>query len=205
MSEFLEKIDAKRNRILEAALVEFADKGYKKASTNTIVREAKVSKGLLFHYFISKKDLYIYIFKHAKDTIKNDTLEKINFLDTDVLSRLRTATIAKTDAYNNHKLFTKILEKHQLITDENIIKETSEIIIRNNEELFTKIFNNIDYYLFIEKININHSLKVIQWTIERITNDWKVDNNCKLTKRSLELLKMDVIRFLDLFTTAFYR
>ena len=205
MSEFLEKIDAKRNRILEAALVEFADKGYKKASTNTIVREAKVSKGLLFHYFISKKNLYIYIFKHAKDTVKNDTLEKINFLDSDVLSRLRTATIAKADAYNNHKLFTKILEKHQLITDENIIKETSEIIIRNNEELFTKIFNNIDYYLFIEKININHSLKVIQWTIERITNDWKVDNNCKLTKRSLELLKMDVIRFLDLFTTAFYR
>ena len=49
MSEFLHHDDARKSRILEAALVEFADKGYKKASTNTIVRETGVSKGLLFH------------------------------------------------------------------------------------------------------------------------------------------------------------
>ena len=78
MSEFLSKVDARRNRILEAALTEFANKGYKKASTNTIVREAKVSKGLLFHYFISKKDLYIYIFKFAKDTIQAELFKSVN-------------------------------------------------------------------------------------------------------------------------------
>ena len=58
MSEFLNQDDQRKDRILEAALIEFADKGYKKASTNTIVREAGVSKGLLFHYYKSKKDLY---------------------------------------------------------------------------------------------------------------------------------------------------
>ncbi len=205
MSEFLENVDVKRNRILEAALNEFADKGYKKASTNTIVREAQVSKGLLFHYFISKKDLYIYIFKHAKDTVKNDTLARVNFADRDVLNRLYSATIAKIDAYNNHGLFTKILEKHYLINDEEILRETKAIIYENNEESFKKVFNNIDYYLFSDSINIDRSLDVMKWTIERITNDWRINNNCKFTNETLEVLKMDISHYLDLFRDAFYR
>ncbi|MCK5387746.1 MAG: TetR/AcrR family transcriptional regulator [Candidatus Izimaplasma sp.] len=205
MSEFLEKIDVRRNRILEAALVEFADKGYRKASTNTIVREAKVSKGLLFHYFISKKGLYVFIFKHAKDTVKNDTYNKVDFADRDVLNRLYSATVAKIDSYNKHKLFTKILERHELIQDEEILKETKAIIVHNTEESFEKIFNNIDYHLFDETVNIDRSLNVMRWTIERITNDWKVSNGCKFTKKTLEVLKMDISHFLDLFRAAFYR
>ncbi len=205
MSEFLESNDIKRNRILQAALIEFADKGYKKASTNTIVREAQVSKGLLFHYFISKKDLYIYIFKYAKDTVQQDTLAKINFADRDVLNRLYSATIAKIDAYTKHQLFTKILEKHYLVDDEAIIKETKAIIYQNNEEAFEKIFANIDYYLFSDAINIDRSLQVMKWTIERITNDWRINNNCKFTKKTLEVLKMDISHYLDLFRDAFYR
>ncbi|MCK5761349.1 MAG: TetR/AcrR family transcriptional regulator [Candidatus Izimaplasma sp.] len=205
MSEFLEKVDVRRNRILEAALIEFAEKGYRKASTNTIVREAKVSKGLLFHYFISKKDLYVYIFKHAKDTVKNDTYNKINFADRDVLNRLYTATQAKIESYTKHKLFVKILEKHELVKDEDILRETKTIIFNNTEESFKKIFNDIDYYLFNEVISIDRSLQVIKWTIERITDDWKINNNCKYTKETLETLKMDIYHYLDLFKGVLYR
>lgn len=205
MSEFLDKVDVRRNRILEAALVEFADKGYKKASTNTIVREAKVSKGLLFHYFISKKDLYILIFKYAKDTVKNDTLAKVNFADRDVINRLDAATTAKIDSYKKHKLFTKILEKHTLVIDEDILRETKAIIVHNTEESFVKIFTNIDYYLFNDKINIDRSLEVMKWAIERITTDWKITNNCLFTKKTLEALDMEISHYLDLFRDAFYR
>ncbi len=205
MSEFLSKVDARRNRILEAALVEFADKGYRKASTNTIVREAKVSKGLLFHYFISKKDLYIYIFKHAKDTINKDLFAKVNFADRDVLNRLYLATTVKIESYTKHKLFARIFEKHEMVTDKEILKETKAIIVHNTEEAFEKVFNNIDYYLFNEVINIDRSLEVMKWTIERITDDWKVTHNCKFTKKTLEELQMDISHFLDLFRDAFYR
>lgn len=205
MSEFLEKVDARRNRILEAALVEFADKGYKKASTNTIVREAKVSKGLLFHYFISKKDLYIFIFKHAKDTIKNEMYAKVNFADRDVLNRFYSSTEVKIESYNKHKLFTRIFENHEAVKDEDILEATNAIVVINNKESFEKIFNNIDYYLFKDAINIDRSLEVMQWTIERITSDWKITNNCKFTKATLETLKMDISHYLDLFRDAFYR
>lgn len=205
MSEFLEKVDVRRNRILEAALVEFADKGYRKASTNTIVREAKVSIGLLFHYFISKKELYIFIYKHAKDTVKNEVFAKVNFADRDVLNRLQSATLVKSDSYTKHKLFSKIFEKHALVKDEDILERTKKIVKDNNNESFEKAFHNIDYFLFNDKINIDRSLEVMKWTIERITEDWKVAQDCKYTKKTFEILKMDVSHYLELFRDAFYR
>ncbi len=60
-----DKFDAlpeeKRQKILTACLDEFAEHGYVNASTNRIVRAAGISKGLLFHYFESKKKLFLYV------------------------------------------------------------------------------------------------------------------------------------------------
>ncbi len=50
--------DSKEQAILEAAIHEFAVKGFERASTNQITKMAKVSKGLVFHYYKTKEKLY---------------------------------------------------------------------------------------------------------------------------------------------------
>lgn len=50
---------AKRRRILEAALQEFAVHDYKSANTADIAARAGISKGLLFYYFKDKRSLYL--------------------------------------------------------------------------------------------------------------------------------------------------
>lgn len=45
----------KKERMINSALKEFSVNTFQKASTNTIVEEAGISKGLLFHYFGNKK------------------------------------------------------------------------------------------------------------------------------------------------------
>ena len=64
-----DKLDAlpeeKRINILNAALTEFAEHGYLNASTNRIVKAAGISKGLLFHYFDSKKKLFLYVLDYT--------------------------------------------------------------------------------------------------------------------------------------------
>lgn len=60
--------DARRAQILDAALVEFAEKGFAGASTNAIADRAKVAKGLLFHHFGSKEELFYAV---ADDVIAN--------------------------------------------------------------------------------------------------------------------------------------
>ena len=66
MSDKLDALpDEKRKNILSAALTEFAEHGYLNASTNRIVKAAGISKGLLFHYFDSKKKLFLYVLDHT--------------------------------------------------------------------------------------------------------------------------------------------
>lgn len=48
----------KEQRILDAAIKNFAKNGYQNSKTDQIAEEAQVSKGLVFHYFGSKAKLY---------------------------------------------------------------------------------------------------------------------------------------------------
>lgn len=70
--KFFDLKKEKQDRMINAALKVFAMKGYEHASTDDIVREAGISKGLLFHYFISKIGLYTFIYDYS---VKYLTLE----------------------------------------------------------------------------------------------------------------------------------
>lgn len=61
----------KQNTIFLAAAKEFATKGYEKASTNNIVKDAGIGKGMLFYYFGSKLDLYIAVLKQLQVELGN--------------------------------------------------------------------------------------------------------------------------------------
>ena len=50
-------VQARRNQILDAAARVFADKGYHRATTKRIARQAGVSEGTIYNYFDSKGDL----------------------------------------------------------------------------------------------------------------------------------------------------
>lgn len=205
MSEFLQQDDARRSRILEAALVEFADKGYKKASTNTIVREAGVSKGLLFHYFISKKELYIYLYNFAIKTITTELYENVNFADKDVLNRVRQTTLVKIESYMKHPLFIKMFEKASLVKDKDILEAITKLHQTVEEETYEKLFSNIDYYAFNDALNIDRCLQVVRWTVDKISKEWQQEYNSVYCEEAYDELKMDITHYLDLFREAFYR
>ena len=59
MSDIDDDPTDRRARILDAALSEFAEQGYFKASTTAIAARAGVAKGLVFHYFKNKEDLFV--------------------------------------------------------------------------------------------------------------------------------------------------
>ncbi len=54
-----EKTQRTQERILDAALVEFGEKGFEAASINVICAESQIPKGLLYHNFKNKDDLYL--------------------------------------------------------------------------------------------------------------------------------------------------
>jgi AcrR family transcriptional regulator len=51
--------DARRAQLLTLARKLFAARAYDEISIDDLAREAKISKGLLYHYFPTKRDLYV--------------------------------------------------------------------------------------------------------------------------------------------------
>jgi AcrR family transcriptional regulator len=51
--------DERRAQLLQLARKAFSDRSYDEVSIDDLAREAKISKGLLYHYFPTKRDLYV--------------------------------------------------------------------------------------------------------------------------------------------------
>ncbi|NLU51767.1 MAG: TetR/AcrR family transcriptional regulator [Clostridiaceae bacterium] len=62
--------DDKKKTIIKCGIAEFSKKSYSEASTDEITKNSGISKGILFHYFGSKKDFYCFCLEQA--------LEKLN-------------------------------------------------------------------------------------------------------------------------------
>ncbi len=63
--KFFDLKKEKQDRMINAGLQIFALNGYRHASTDEIVKEAGISKGLLFHYFGSKAGYYAFLYDYA--------------------------------------------------------------------------------------------------------------------------------------------
>ena len=63
--KFFDLKKEKQDRMINASLKIFALNGYRHASTDDIVAEAGISKGLLFHYFINKLGLYSFLYDYS--------------------------------------------------------------------------------------------------------------------------------------------
>ena len=69
----------RKNQILEAAFKVFVEKGYSKATMDDIVDSSGLSKGALYHYYKSKKDLFLSLIEHWEVyTFKNFCSHSLN-------------------------------------------------------------------------------------------------------------------------------
>jgi len=161
----------KQDRIINAAIKEFALKGYDKASTNEIVKEAEISKGLLFHYFKNKKQLFLFLFDYCVQIISDDFYKKINLDETDFFTRIREAVLIKMDLLVKYPAIFKFIE-HAYMDDAVDIKTEIEIKIKElNNDSFGKIYEGIDYAKFRDDIDIQKILKIITWTFEKLSEE----------------------------------
>ena len=58
-----------RQKIMGAALKEFGEKSYGEASLNTICKEGEISKGIIYHYFRDKDDLFLACVQDCFETL----------------------------------------------------------------------------------------------------------------------------------------
>ena len=70
-----EKSFATKNKILNAASMLFLEKGYEETTMQDIMESSGVSKGAIYHYFVSKQEIISFMIKDAQKHINTRFLE----------------------------------------------------------------------------------------------------------------------------------
>lgn len=122
----LEKLPAEKLQALyQAGLQEFATKPFAEASTDVITAQGGISKGLLFHYFGSKRAFYLYCLRRALDTLTAPPEEAQGDSFYDVLFDTLNAKLALCTA---HMQETKLVNMASRDASKEIAADKTEIL-----------------------------------------------------------------------------
>lgn len=154
----------KQKQIINAAIKEFVRNGFEKASTNEIVKRANISKGSLFNYFNSKKDLYLYLIEYSSKAIVNLN-EEIDLSETDLFKRIERVALQKfyvQQKYPQAFEFLASTKQEESVEVKDIIKQRFNPIYN---QAINKLYKDIDYSKFREGIDIEKAIEILNWTM----------------------------------------
>lgn len=96
--------------MINAALKVFARNGYRHASTDDIVAEAGISKGLLFHYFTSKLGLYTFLYDYSIRFMSLELSTGVAKEETDFFILLKQIEAAKMQVLRNYPYMQQFID-----------------------------------------------------------------------------------------------
>jgi len=197
----------KRDRIINAAIEEFASFPYDKASTNNIVKKAGISKGLLFHYFDSKQALYEKLIGFVIDTMYHATIDRIDWQETDLFERLKQLAIVKLELSRIYPhmfdFLLKMLTNKQASKVQDIIAlyKTYGIDFQQvNEDIYTR---NVDYSRFSDPATVREAINIVRWSLEKFCEEQLLQLGTD-PKQSFTEAVASMDRYMDILKKAFY-
>lgn len=171
--------EQKQKTIINKGIEVFSKASFTDASTDLITQEAGISKGLLFHYFGSKKSFYLYLLDHAIklltkassiDDIKQDDFYEILFKSMDRKYRLIMM-------YPNEMHFINLASK-----------ETSKQVETEKQEIIRT------YMIDVQK----NSMFVLSQAIQTLNLKKDIDNE-KLTKGLSMYINTIIMQYLQIY------
>lgn len=205
-SKFLNLITEKQQRIINAAMKEFAQKGYENASTNEIIKEAQISKGLLFHYFKNKKQLFLFLYDYCMELCVNEFYSRIDVNEKDFFVRLRKIQLIKLELLNQYPEMFNFLQTAYMETSSHV---KADLDAKNKELIMSStsiIFDDIDMSKFKEGIDIKKVFNIIVWTFEGFSTELlqkvKLSSSNQIDYKKA-FAEADV--YIDMFKDCFYK
>ncbi|MBY7142105.1 TetR/AcrR family transcriptional regulator [Virgibacillus sp. NKC19-3] len=198
--------ETKKQRILNAALKEFAENGYEQASTNRIVKIAGIGKGMLFYYFKNKKELFLYLIDYAINIMINDYFSLIDTKESDFVERMKQIAQVKSNYYYHHpdvsNFIGNIYLDDQADLPEDLQKRLHDLQIRG----YSLLYDNVDTSLFRDDVDVEKIYKVIRWSVEGYQNElmdfFKGQN---ISFINLEPYWQEFDEYLEMLKTTFYK
>ncbi|MDE6202135.1 MAG: TetR/AcrR family transcriptional regulator [Lachnospiraceae bacterium] len=192
--KFFDLKKEKQDRMINASLKVFAMNGYEHASTDDIVKEAAISKGLLFHYFISKLGLYSFIYDYSVRYIMLELSTGVSAKETDYFKLLDQIKFAQLQVMKNYPYMLQFINSSQN-------EDVSEALVETEEKRgilpsqYAQIMERADHGKFKKDTDVRMLTKVLEFTADGLMREQFMNGSFqpeiyyRETKQYFEMMK----------------
>lgn len=203
----MKSLDSKRkDAILNAALKEFAAKGFDDASTNVIAKEAGISKGLMFHYVNSKKDLFLFLYDYCTKMIDEEYLNLMKFDEQDIFEKLRQSYLLQLELIQKYPWIFEFINLSSVTKSDEVNRELEK---KTNEKLSLcqeTMFDVVDESKFKDGLDIEKSKQLILWSNIGFANQILENiRNMKTSELDYDHIIAELDGYLDELKKVFYK
>lgn len=169
-NKFFDLKKEKQDRMINGALKVFAENGFKRASTDEIVKEAVISKGLLFHYFISKAGLYEFIYDYSVRYMTLELSNLVNSGEKDYFQIRKQMEYSKLQVMKNYPYM-------QMFLNSALLEEGTEFDASMKEKIAAYgetnsiMLSKVDTSMFKETVDLVKLFRIVELTIEGLMKE----------------------------------
>ncbi len=198
-SKFFDIKKEKQDRIINSALKIFAMQGYRHGSTDDIVKEAAISKGLLFHYFGSKVGLYCFIYDYSARFMNLELRSTVSARERDLFALMKQIECARMHAMKAYPYMQQFLNR-------SLSEDSCEALLSTEEkrnalsEVYASIDSQIDYAALPEGVDGQRLRKMLDLTIKGLMTERFQDASFQP-----EMLYEEICGYLDMVRGIVYR
>lgn len=203
---FYQLDETKQQTIVNAALKEFTINGFEKASTNKIVKEARIGKGTLFYYFTNKKELYLFLVEHCLEMIQKELFSQMDVTVNDYIERWKQVSLIKLQFLRKYPSAMSFLAR-AAVQDEHLLDDAlKQKMIHLQKIGQEKLQKNIDASLFRDDLDQERAMKLIDWVFVGYEKEMrsKLEQLDMREEVDFKPFFADFFAFLDVLKRAFY-
>ncbi len=168
--KFFDLKKEKQDRIINASLKIFAENGYKHCSTDDIVREAGISKGLLFHYFGSKMNLYEFLYDYCVKFLSMELKSSIPTDEKDYFTIMKDSEAAKRNVLRSYPYMQMFINRSMTEDDEDAVDNTSNLR-EELQSIYDGILGQVDSGKFRKEADPAQIHTMLQSTLRSLMSD----------------------------------
>ncbi len=198
-AKFFDLKKEKQDRMINGALKVFAMQGYRHASTDEIVKEADISKGLLFHYFGSKIGLYTFIYDYSVKFVTLELRACVDPLTSELFELMKQMEQAKMHVMKAYPYMQQFLNRamHENVSEALLAVEEKRTIWM---EACENWYQQVDLSLLPYGVDGIKLRKMLELTIKGLMSQRLEDHSFQP-----EMLYAEICDYLDMMKRIVYR
>jgi len=193
--------EKRQDAIARAAIETFGRNDYKSASTDAIARSAGISKGLLFFYCKSKRQLYLsvveYLYDKAVEVVVDDGFWEIDdFFELMEYAAAKKMTLMRRFPWALSFSIRAFYPEHR-----DVKGAMDRWTQRQIDVMFRRFFRNVDWGRFRDDVDPRYVLDMIIW----LTDGWMHQQRAARTPIDLDALMAEYLTWSDMLRTWAYK